>query len=542
MADPTKYVPGYSYTDFQESTPTVPLPADEVDNDLAEISNSIDEIVEAIKDVRRSDGALKNAIVTTDSLSDSVKSWLRSYIAVGQDLASVDEVSEGVATFIAIDEDGGVVQSSAVDIMALSTPDSAQSLRARSARLNIGLDGAGAVLAVGRNANNSGADYSGLQIGGGYVVDGVAVDGLDGIIFGNDDHSSWLRAQPSKNLSPIEFLIYPTMAQGIGSVSSGGNTITFVSGTSFSGFAVGKKIYIDEGVYLISANTGTVITVTTTSGGAVSFASTGNMVFHYGYISGTGTCSVSGSTVTRIAGDPFIAFITPTSFSFKINGVARTVSSFTDNEHYVLSAAPGNTASATYTFEVDINDQITTFRLQKMLGSSEENLSFYARYDGYWIASQYAGSGSYRDIFLTSGEYTGGNPYRQIAVHKNGELSLGGTYTRDALRILAPPATPVSGVHLQAAGAGLFPAFRVRSDGSPNADIGLGIDAQGDEGVALRITNNNFNTTLFEVHHNKFKSMTLPAYADDVAAAAGGIAVGEWFHSTTSGAIRQRRS
>lgn len=111
MADPTKYVPGYSYTDFQESTPTVPLPADEVDNDLAEISNSIDEIVEAIKDVRRSDGALKNAIVTADSLSDSAKSWIRAYIATGQDLASVDAASAGIDRAIAVAPDGSIVST-----------------------------------------------------------------------------------------------------------------------------------------------------------------------------------------------------------------------------------------------------------------------------------------------------------------------------------------------------------------------------------------------------------------------------------------------
>jgi hypothetical protein len=73
MADPTKYVPGYSYTGFQGSQPTVPLPAPEVDNDFAEIAASIDEIVDAIKDVRRSDGALKNGIVTADALAATLR-------------------------------------------------------------------------------------------------------------------------------------------------------------------------------------------------------------------------------------------------------------------------------------------------------------------------------------------------------------------------------------------------------------------------------------------------------------------------------------
>jgi hypothetical protein len=72
MADPTKYVIDYSFTDFQTGTPSRPLPAPELDTELANIENSIDEIVEAIKDVRRSDGAIQNDSVTLDSLNDEV--------------------------------------------------------------------------------------------------------------------------------------------------------------------------------------------------------------------------------------------------------------------------------------------------------------------------------------------------------------------------------------------------------------------------------------------------------------------------------------
>lgn len=76
MADPLKYTINYSFSDYQASNPTTPLPADEVDTELAEIQNSIDTIVEAIKDVRRSDGALKNLIVTYDSLSLQLRALL----------------------------------------------------------------------------------------------------------------------------------------------------------------------------------------------------------------------------------------------------------------------------------------------------------------------------------------------------------------------------------------------------------------------------------------------------------------------------------
>ena len=73
MADPTKYVPGYSFTDYQEANPASPLPADEIDTELANLKTASSQAVDAIKDVRRSDGQLKNLIVTWDSLSSNVK-------------------------------------------------------------------------------------------------------------------------------------------------------------------------------------------------------------------------------------------------------------------------------------------------------------------------------------------------------------------------------------------------------------------------------------------------------------------------------------
>lgn len=76
MADPTKYAPGYSFTGFQASNPATPLPADEVDTELANIETASSEAVDAIKDIRRSDGKLKNLIVTYDSLSADVKGRL----------------------------------------------------------------------------------------------------------------------------------------------------------------------------------------------------------------------------------------------------------------------------------------------------------------------------------------------------------------------------------------------------------------------------------------------------------------------------------
>lgn len=72
MADPTKYTPDYDFSDYQEDNPTNPLPANELDVELANIAASIDSIVEAVKNVRRSDGAVKNDSIGYDQLKDEV--------------------------------------------------------------------------------------------------------------------------------------------------------------------------------------------------------------------------------------------------------------------------------------------------------------------------------------------------------------------------------------------------------------------------------------------------------------------------------------
>lgn len=72
MANPTPYERTYSFTDYQAGNPSAPLPGIQVDNELENIENSLGEAIDAIKDVRRSDGALKNGIVTVDSLDATV--------------------------------------------------------------------------------------------------------------------------------------------------------------------------------------------------------------------------------------------------------------------------------------------------------------------------------------------------------------------------------------------------------------------------------------------------------------------------------------
>lgn len=76
MSNPIVYDRDYSFSGFQASNPTEPLPGDEVDGELDSIAASIADIAMKLRNVRRSDGALVNDIVTIDSLSDAVKALL----------------------------------------------------------------------------------------------------------------------------------------------------------------------------------------------------------------------------------------------------------------------------------------------------------------------------------------------------------------------------------------------------------------------------------------------------------------------------------
>jgi hypothetical protein len=69
LANPSRYVVSYNFSAFQETQPSTPLPAVQVDVQLADIQTSTTELRDAIMDIRRSDGALMNGIVTEDSLA-----------------------------------------------------------------------------------------------------------------------------------------------------------------------------------------------------------------------------------------------------------------------------------------------------------------------------------------------------------------------------------------------------------------------------------------------------------------------------------------
>jgi hypothetical protein len=85
MSDPARYIQSFNFSAFQAVNPATPLPAPQVDAQFQDIATSTGQLVDAVKDIRRSDGALKNGIVTTDSLEATLAQALSGPI----DAASV---------------------------------------------------------------------------------------------------------------------------------------------------------------------------------------------------------------------------------------------------------------------------------------------------------------------------------------------------------------------------------------------------------------------------------------------------------------------
>ncbi|KQO69525.1 hypothetical protein ASF22_02640 [Methylobacterium sp. Leaf87] len=72
MPDPDKYERDFSFEGFQSGNPTSSQPGIRIDDELDTISAAIGGVVDALKNVRRSDGKLPNGIVTRDTLSPAL--------------------------------------------------------------------------------------------------------------------------------------------------------------------------------------------------------------------------------------------------------------------------------------------------------------------------------------------------------------------------------------------------------------------------------------------------------------------------------------
>lgn len=102
MAQPTPYNRAYSFTAYQQATPTTPLPGDKVDLELNGVKITLDQLLANLALIQRDDGALKNGVVTKESLASSLSIGFtfRGIWAAGVNYIVGDGVSKGSKFYI----------------------------------------------------------------------------------------------------------------------------------------------------------------------------------------------------------------------------------------------------------------------------------------------------------------------------------------------------------------------------------------------------------------------------------------------------------
>lgn len=295
-----------------------------------------------------------------------------------------------------------------------------QYMSAGSGYIALGYGASGAA-AVRIGANDASRGRGALQIGG-----AGAKDGGKGMYLTNDGSPAFSTFQNSMLWGTTEVNYYGNNTGGM-ATSTGTTTLTLTQGVAWDSKLVGKTIYFRGAPYVVNA--------VATDGLSLTLASAppaGTYAWNFSLVTGSGTCSVSGSTVTRISGEPFVMF--GTGYVFELNGSTVTVSSVTDTDTIVLSAPPGDSTSATYYFELQIasgyGPLIVGQRWQKVAGAQEEGVGMFVSADGYRLGAFAAGGqGELYPFWLTS------NYQEVVELHATGKyVSLGGKAGSEALR------------------------------------------------------------------------------------------------------------
>jgi len=347
-------------------------------------------------------------------------------------------------------------------------------IRSSAYSVSIGYDSvSGQAAAVRLGSNTSFDGLTGVaQIGG-----AGPKDGGNGSYLANDGHPNWSVVQSTIPFNPTEWNIYGNGVGGV-AVSTGTTTLTRSTGSAWGSFMIGLTLWFDGLAYtVVSATTSTAVLSTAPPAGTACWT--------FVYTTGTGTCTVTGGTVTRVAGDPFV----PQGFglqNFTLNGVTYTVTAG-GGETYTISSPPANGAYA-YTYRANINNQVATLRLQLTAGADEENLSGYATPYAYVFGSQQSGNGKHRDWYLTS-------DYQAVVdLAAYGKfVSLGGPQGNEAIRALWLNNT-INRMDASGGPAGLSPSLRGRGS---DTNVGLGFDTKGTGAVTF--TSNSFGSTEFQI-------------------------------------------
>lgn len=138
----TPYIVSYSFAGFQANNPTTPLPGASLDNELAGAATAVASLIEALSNIRRSDGTLQNGVVTFDSFELGLKLLLDPTNGLLVAAAVADAEAAAVAA-------GGSATSSATSAAAALASAIAAAASAAGVNLSLYLPKAGNLAGLG---------------------------------------------------------------------------------------------------------------------------------------------------------------------------------------------------------------------------------------------------------------------------------------------------------------------------------------------------------------------------------------------------------
>ena len=377
------------------------------------------------------------------------------------------------------------------------------------ARGNIGLGATASPTFGGLNINGSAVVTGAINTAGNFTAPYIQTKTLMngaypqlasyGSVWSSQNHPNWNVVQTSKLWNPTEWQIYSNSAQGIAQVIAGTNQVVRVSGTSFNSAWVGQPYFYwgGQGFKVASVTDANHLTVTTTSGGAVSWGVTANDTFHYVVTSVDSVVNVNGTAVTWVSGDYFIPFYD----SILVNGTQYT-GTFNSPTYFTIGTNLGTLTGASFKQYKSIANELSNLRLQGLAGADEEDFVITQTPAGTTMISSYAGAGKYRPIWMGTGENPIGSINYQIGMHpastlgNPGWVTIGGDNGYQAA-LFNQDAQNVNYFLVQGGRTGISASLAVRGT---DANPGLNFDLQG--AGTYNFTSHNFGNSEFKIFGN----------------------------------------
>lgn len=272
----------------------------------------------------------------------------------------------------------------------------------------------------------------GNELPGGWVVGGENGKGIRGWA----QSSMWMQIQPEGAGMPVQFQIYSSSLFGVAAPVSGTNRLIASTGVfsltpDWAGgiqlVRAGDLIGFGDQVYKIASRVSdTEITVTTESGGAVSFSGTASKFFRHVYEYSYGKCNVSGTAVTAVGDRSFDIGVSEAGQSFLCIAGTWYAATINSTRSATLATSGGTqTAAAFVQKSMDPHRSSTIFRNQGAGGAFEENFALCLDIKGRALFDMLGHFGGTNMVFRADGSYDGSGSEEHFFMGRDGKFALG---------------------------------------------------------------------------------------------------------------------